>query len=131
MDNCIFCKIIKGEIPAYKVYEDEDALAFLDIHPVKEGHTLVIPKKHDSYLFEMEDSDYSSLMNSSKKVAGILKKAFNPRTGKIGMIVYGLDVDHIHLHLIPIDQSGDLNLGKSTTVSLEQLAATIDKIKSV
>lgn len=127
--DCLFCKIAQKQIPSNFFYEDDHVLAFLDIHPVKPGHTLVIPKKHYSYLFEMEDDDYLHLMESTKKVAAILKKAFQPKSGKIGVIVYGMDMDHAHIHLIPIDQSGDLSLGKAHSVSEQELQLTLEKIK--
>lgn len=129
MDNCIFCKVVKGEIPSYKVWEDEHNLAFLDIRPMKVGHTLLISKKHYNYLFEMEQADYQSLMLAAKKVAELLKKTLNPKTGKIGMILYGLDVDHVHLHLSPIDRAGDLSLANSKPATSEQLKATAEKVR--
>lgn len=129
MENCIFCKIVKGEVPSYQVWEDENNLAFLDIRPMKEGHTLVIPKKHFTYLFEMDHPNYQDLLLAAKKVAEILKRTFNPKTGKVGMILYGLDVDHVHLHLSPLDKPGDLTLANSKIVSNEKLKKTAKKIK--
>lgn len=131
MNNCIFCKIASGEIPSYKVLEDEKNLAFLDIRPMKKGHTLVIPKKHYSYLFEIDDQDYIHLMKFSKKVADVLKKAFGPKSGKVGVIVYGLDVEHLHLHLSPIDRSGDLSLANAKPASGDELKAVLRRIDTV
>ena len=130
MDNCIFCKIVNGAIPCYKIWEDDNHLAFLDIHPIKEGHTMVIPKIHHPYIFEMPDDELSNLTIASKKVAQILKKVFQPKTGKIGSMVYGLDVDHTHIHLVPIDKSGDLSFKNATPASKEELEATLQKIKA-
>jgi histidine triad (HIT) family protein len=129
--DCVFCKIAKKEIPSSSYYEDENVFSFLDIRPVKSGHTLVIPKKHYSYLFEMDDEEYAKLMESAKKVAEKLKKAMKPKSGKVGVIVYGLDVDHVHIHLIPIDQGGDLSLGKARPASNEELKLTLEKIQEV
>ena len=92
MDTCIFCKIINGNIPSYKVLEDEENIAFLTINPFKEGHTLAVPKKHIDYIFDMEDQDLTSLMSFSKKVAAILKQVFNPLSGKIGVVVGGEEI---------------------------------------
>ncbi len=128
MDNCLFCKIISGDIPCYKVWEDDDHLAFLSIHPIKEGHTLVIPKNHHPYAFEIEDAEYTSLWLAAKKVAAKLKNTFNPQTGKIGSMVYGMDVDHTHIHLVPIDQSGDLSFKNAKPASKEELETTLAKL---
>lgn len=127
--DCVFCRIASGQIPSNKFYEDENSIAFLDIRPVKPGHTLVIPKKHSPYLFEAEDAEYAKLMLAVKKVAEVLKKAFLPKSGKVGSIIYGLDVDHAHIHLIPIDQAGDLSLAKARPASDQELALTLEKIK--
>lgn len=129
MDNCIFCKIGKGEIPSYKVWEDDKHLAFLDIRPIKEGHTIVIPKNHHSYIFEMPDDELTALTLASKKVANLLKKAFNPKSGKVGEIVYGLDVDHVHIHLVPIDKTGDLSFSNAKPAKNEELEQALNKIK--
>lgn len=128
MSSCVFCKIAKGEIPCYKVWEDQDFLAFLDIHPIKEGHTVIVPKSHQTYLFEMDDEIYSRYTLAAKTVAGILKKAFNPKTGKIGEIVYGLDIDHVHIHLVPIDKAGDLSFSNDRSATKEQLQSAHLKV---
>lgn len=128
MDSCIFCKIVKGELSAYKVWEDQKHLAFLSIFPIKEGHTLVIPKKHTDYLFDLEDSELSDLIIASKKVAKLLKKTFNPKSGKVGAIVLGLEVLHAHLHLSPMDHEGELTFTKAHPETEENLQKTLDKI---
>lgn len=130
MENCIFCKIASGEIPAYQVWEDENFLAFLDLHPIKPGHTLVIPKKHLPYIFDIDDKELGDLMLAAKKVAETLKQTFNPKTGKIGVMVYGLDVDHTHVHLVPLDKGGDLSFTNAKDASKEELEATLVKIRS-
>jgi histidine triad (HIT) family protein len=128
MENCLFCKIVSGDIPCYKIWENEQFIAFLDIHPIKEGHTLVIPKIHSPYLFEMNDAEYSAIWTAAKTVSTKLKQTFQPKSGKIGSIVYGLDVDHTHIHLVPIDQSGDLSFKNARPASKEELEATLVKI---
>ena len=96
---CIFCKIIKGEIPCYKVYEDSDSLAFLDINPFVKGHMLIIPKKHYHWLWDMEDEDYIPLMKTVKLIANKLKLAFDIEW--VEEVVAGIGVDHAHVHLLP------------------------------
>ena len=102
----IFSKIVNGEIPAYKVAEDENYFAFLDIFPVAKGHTLVIPKKEVDYIFDLEDDLYIGLQAFAKKVAIGLKKAIPCQ--KVGVLVLGLEVPHAHIHLIPMQSEADL-----------------------
>lgn len=104
--SSIFSKIVSGEIPAYKVAEDENYLAFLDIFPVALGHTLVIPKKEVDYIFDLDDDLYLGLQAFAKKVAIGLKKAIPCQ--KVGVLVLGLEVPHAHIHLIPMQNEGDL-----------------------
>lgn len=128
MDSCLFCLIVNGKLPCHKVWEDEHFLAFLSIHAIKEGHTLVIPKKHFPYTFEIPDSDYTDFWVAAKKVATLLKSKLSPKTGKIGSIVYGMDVDHAHIHLVSIDKSGDLNFANAKPTSGEELKAVLAKL---
>lgn len=104
--SSIFTKIVNGEIPAYKVAEDENYLAFLDIFPVTQGHTLVIPKKEVDYLFDLDDELYTGLQLFAKKIALGLKKAIPCE--KVGVLVLGLEVPHAHIHLVPMQNEGDL-----------------------
>ena len=104
--SSIFTKIVNGEIPAWKVAENDDYLAFLDIFPVAEGHTLVIPKKEVDYLFDLDDETYLGLLAFAKKVAEGLKKAIPCR--KVGVMVLGLEVPHAHIHLVPMQREADL-----------------------
>ena len=106
----IFTKIITGEIPCFKIAEDEQFLAFLDINPLKFGHTLVIPKNEVDYLFDMENEDFTALNLFAKKVAAGVKKIIPCR--KIGVAVIGLEVPHAHIHLIPIDNVSDMDFSK-------------------
>jgi len=115
----IFSKIVNGEIPAYKVAEDENYLAFLDIFPVSKGHTLVIPKKEVDYIFDLEDKVYSGLQLFAKKVAFGLKKAIPCE--KVGVLVLGLEVPHAHIHLIPMQNEADLlNFSKKLKFTSEE-----------
>lgn len=106
----IFSKIINGEIPAYKVAESDDFLAFLDINPLAEGHTLVIPKKEIDYVFDMDDEAYKELFLFAKKVARAIKQVV-PCT-KIGVAIIGLEVAHAHIHLVPINDVYDIDFKK-------------------
>lgn len=115
----IFSKIVNGEIPAYKVAEDENYLAFLDIFPVAKGHTLVIPKKEVDYIFDLEDDLYNGLQSFAKKVAVGLKKAIPCE--KVGVLVLGLEVPHAHIHLIPMQNEADLlNFSKKLKFTPEE-----------
>lgn len=106
MNDCIFCKIAKGEIPSQKVYEDENLLAFLDIDPVAPGHTLLIPKKHEQWFIEMEDADSDILFRGAKRVGKMLKEQYSADFIRLGIV--GKDVPHVHLHLVPqkLDSEG-------------------------
>jgi len=97
----IFTKIVKGEIPSYKVAESDDYYAFLDINPVMKGHTLVIPKKEVDYIFDLDDETYIGLQTFAKKVAIAIKKVVPCE--RIGVVVMGLEVPHAHIHLIPMN----------------------------
>ncbi len=103
----IFTKIINGEIPSYKIAEDENYYAFLDIFPLAKGHTLVIPKKEVDYLFDLDDAEYLGLQMFAKKVAMALKKAIPCK--KVGVAVLGLEVPHAHIHLVPMNSEKDIN----------------------
>lgn len=122
----IFSKIVNGEIPAYKVAEDENYLAFLDIFPVAKGHTLVIPKKEVDYLFDLDDELYAGLQLFAKKVATGLKKAIPCQ--KVGVLVLGLEVPHAHIHLIPMQNEADvLNFSKKQKFTPDEF----QKIKEI
>ncbi len=103
----LFSKIISGEIPSFKVAENEHFFAFLDIAPVKFGHTLVVPKREEDYIFDLSDEELAEMMIFAKRVAKALKKAVPCK--KVGVAVIGLDVLHAHVHLVPLDDGGDLN----------------------
>ena len=106
----IFSRIVKGEIPCYKIAENERFFAFMDINPVAVGHTLVIPKREDDYIFNLEDEELGAMMVFAKKVAKAIEKAVPCK--RIGVAVIGLEVPHAHIHLIPITQEGDMDVKK-------------------
>lgn len=108
--SSIFTKIINGEIPSYKIAEDEKCYAFLDISPLAEGHTLVVPKQEVDYIFDLDDELLSHLHLFAKKVAKAMKEVIECE--KIGMAVIGLDVRHTHIHLVPLKEVGDLNFAR-------------------
>ena len=103
----IFTKIINGDIPCYKIAEDAHYIAFLDVFPLKKGHTLIVPKKEIDYLFDLESETYLGLMDFSKKIAIAIKLAYP--CNRVGMTVIGLEVPHAHIHLIPINTMNDMN----------------------
>jgi histidine triad (HIT) family protein len=117
----IFSRIAAGEIPSYKVAEDDRHFAFLDINPVHPGHVLVIPKKEVDYIFDLTDEEYAALMLFAKRVAKALKAAIPCR--KVGVTVIGLDVPHTHVHLVPMDKGEDMNFcAPKLTLPDEQMA---------
>ncbi len=123
----LFSRIAAGEIPSYKVAEDDRHFAFLDINPVHPGHVLVIPKKETDYIFDLDDEEYAALMLFAKRVAKALKAAIPCR--KVGVTVIGLDVPHTHVHLVPMDKGDDMNFcGQKLTLpadEMEKIAANI------
>ena len=124
----IFTKIINGEIPCHKIAEDENFLAFLDIMPLAEGHTLVIPKKEIDYIFDIDDDLLAGLMLFAKKIAPALQQAVPCK--RIGVSVIGLEVPHAHVHLIPLNTMNDINFTREKLKpSQEELKATAEKIK--
>ncbi|MFD1258412.1 HIT family protein [Mucilaginibacter terrae] len=126
--STIFSKIISGEIPAYKVAESIDYLAFLDISPLAEGHVLVIPKLEVDYIFDVEDELYTGLMLFAKIVATAMKTVIPCQ--KVGVAVIGLEVPHAHIHLIPMNSVSDLNFSRpKLSFTPEELEATAEKIK--
>ena len=122
----IFSKIAAGEIPSYKCAEDNKFYAFLDINPVKQGHTLVVPRKEIDYIFDMSDEDLAAFEVFAKKVAIALRNAFPCK--KVAQVVLGLEVNHAHIHLIPIDSEADVDFHKHIKLSDEEMKATAEKI---
>lgn len=123
----IFSKIVAGEIPSYKIAEDENFFAFLDINPLTPGHTLVIPKREEDYIFDLDDNELSGLMVFAKKVAKGIEKVIPCE--RIGVTVIGLEVPHAHVHLIPINGINDMNFAKSKAkLSSEEFKSLAEKI---
>ncbi len=126
----IFSKIVAGEIPSYKVAEDENFYAFLDINPMAKGHTLVVPKKtEEDYIFRLDDNTFAGLMQFSKRVAAAIEKSVPCK--RLGIAVIGLEVPHTHIHLIPINKESDMNIGnpklKLTSDEMAEIAAKINR----
>ena len=124
----IFSKIISGEIPSYKIHEDDKFLAFLDINPNSIGHTLCIPKEEIDQIFDLDDKTLSELIIFSKKVANAIKKAVVCE--RVGMSVIGLEVPHVHVHLIPINNMDDMSFDSKISMTESQFIETMNKIKS-
>ncbi len=124
----IFTKIINGEIPCHAVYEDNASFAFLDINPARPGHTIVVPRSEVPYLFDLDPGDYTSLWQTVKTVAAVLKKV----TGceRVVVVVYGADVPHAHVHLIPLESGATIPIPEPMAVSPEELAATAKRIRT-
>lgn len=126
--SSIFSKIIKGEIPSYKVAENDHYFAFLDINPNSKGHTLVVPKKEENKLFDLNRDDYLKLMDFSYKVAKAIERAVPCE--RVGMTVIGLEVPHVHVHLIPLHTMADANFSKKeelTTELFQEIASEISR----
>lgn len=126
--SSIFTRIVEGEIPCYKIAEDANFLAFLDVNPLVVGHTLVIPKKEQDYIFDLEDESFVGLHLFAKEVAKQLKKYVPCK--RIGVAVIGLEVPHAHIHLIPLNQMDDMNFNrKKLTLSSEELSKMAEEFK--
>ena len=126
--SSIFTKIIRGEVPCYKVDETEDCLAFLDINPNSYGHTLCILKKEIDYIFDLSDEEFLSLMKFSKRVALGIKKSVDCK--RVAISVVGLEVPHVHVHLIPINNMNDLNFSNNLGLEKISFEQVCNKIKS-
>ncbi|MBG7629710.1 MAG: HIT family protein [Bacteroidetes bacterium] len=119
--SSIFTKIINGEIPSYRVAENENFYAFLDVNPNAKGHTLVVPKKEENKLFDLDEESYMGLMQFSRKVALALEKTVPCK--RIGMSVIGLEVPHVHVHLIPLQNMEDIQFQKKVQLEKEEFEA--------
>lgn len=123
----IFTKIIQGEIPSYKIAENEEFIAILDAFPVVKGHVLVIPKKEVNKIFDLDQSTYSGLMDFAYEIAQGIEKAIPCL--RVGMAVVGLEVPHVHVHLIPLNSMGDMNFsGPKLKISKEEMTEIAEKI---
>ena len=122
MEETIFTKIVKGDIPCYKVAEDDEFFAFLDIAPLQKGHTLVVPKREEDYFFDLSDEEIGRMQIFAKHVAVAIKKAIP--CVKVGQAVLGLEVPHAHVHLVPMQSEKDLNFAnKKLELSPEEMTA--------
>jgi histidine triad (HIT) family protein len=125
----IFTRIINGEIPSYKIAEDENYYAFLDINPLKKGHTLVIPKKEIDYLFDLDDETLGGMMKFSKNIARAIDKSIDCK--RVGVVVLGMEVPHAHIHLIPLDKESDASFNQpKLKLSEQEFEETAEKIRS-
>lgn len=124
--STIFTKIINGEIPCYKIAEDENYFAFLDINPNAEGHTIVIPKIEDDYIFHLDEETYVGLQLFARKIAIALKETIPCK--RIGVAVIGLEVPHTHIHLIPMNTEKDMNMANKTEVSSARMTEIAQQV---
>lgn len=122
----IFSRIVAGEIPSYRVAEDDRHYAFLDISPLAPGHTLVIPKREVDYIFDLSDEDYTALQLFAKRVAKAQKKALPCK--RIGVAVLGMEVPHAHIHLVPLNSEADMDFRKKLSMEPAQMAEIAAKI---
>jgi histidine triad (HIT) family protein len=126
--SSIFTKIVKGEIPSYKIAEDDNYLAFLDVNPNAKGHTLCIPKQEIDKIFDMDDELYLGLMKFSKKIAIALEKTVPCK--RVGMAVVGLEVPHAHVHLIPLNEMDEMRFHNKVSLSKEEFEALAKSIQA-
>lgn len=122
MIDSVFTKIINDEIPSYKIYEDDKVLAFLDLHPQIEGHTLVVPKKQIDHIWDLDDDDYQYLLMIAKKVGNHIRQII--KSPRVGMSVEGFGVPHVHIHIIPIYHGNDLKIAQNLDVEPDHRALT-------
>lgn len=125
--SSIFTKIISGELPAYKIAEDDKFLAFLDVNPNAKGHTLCIPKQEINKIFDMDEELYLELMRFSRKIAIALEKAVDCK--RVGMTAIGLEVPHVHVHLIPLNEMDEMRFEKKVKLEKEEFEGIMDNIK--
>jgi len=128
METCIFCKIVEGVEPAHKIWESDDFLAFLSIHPCNPGHTCLIPKLHSDYIFDLEEPLYSRIFQIARQLSVPIKRATN--AVRIGVAIEGFSVPHVHLHLVPLYHVAELDPHRHIKQDQAALAETAEKIAS-
>ncbi len=128
MKSCIFCELINGKVGAVKIYEDDKFFAFLDAKPLNPGHTLLIPKRHVDYIFDMEEPLYSEIFKMAKKLSRPIQAATQAK--KIGLSIEGFGVAHTHVHLIPIYKGHEMDPGRAKPATEKELQETAEKIKA-
>ena len=131
MKDCIFCKIVSGDLPGHIVHEDDQTLAFLSIEPIRKGHVLVIPKKHQPEFYKLDSETYMDLMRAVHTVSKKINKILQPK--RVGLMVAGWDVPHTHVHVIPMEDEGDITSKilleqKTLKQTQEELAATAEQL---
>jgi len=127
MENCLFCKIVKEDLPSYKIWENERFLAFLDINPINLGHTVLISKKHVDYIFDLEEPLYLEMFKIAKQLSKVLKKAIGSK--KVGLVVEGFAVPHAHIHLVPINKGNELNSSRAKKGDPKELFKIAENIR--
>lgn len=126
MEACVFCALVKGAIPARRVYEDPDHVAFFPLKHIEPGHTLLIPRRHDDYVFVMPDANYDALWRTARRLAPAIKAVSG--AVRVGILVEGFSVPHVHVHLVPINKLNDLNPARERTLDeadADRLAAKL------
>lgn len=127
VENCIFCKIVDGSAAAHKVWQNDDFLAFLSIHPCNPGHLCLVPKIHEDYVFDLKEPLYSAIFQAAKGLSGPLKNATNAK--RIGIAIEGFSVPHVHIHLVPLHDVDEIDPHRHIEQSEEQLAEMAELIR--
>jgi histidine triad (HIT) family protein len=127
MKKCTICRIIRGEIPSYKIFENKDFIAFLDINPINPGHLVVSPKKHIDYVFDLSEPIYSKIFKLAQKLSKPLKKITKAK--RIGLAIEGFGISHVHLHLVPVNAGNELNPERAVKGNLKELELMAKKIR--
>lgn len=129
MNDCLFCKILEGDLPAYRIWENQEFLAILDINPNTPGHTLLLPKVHLPYVFDLEENLYSSLFATAKTLSPVLLEATQAK--RIGVVIQGFTVPHAHVHLVPMNDVHDLDDARASPASKSELSSMSLKLQQV
>jgi histidine triad (HIT) family protein len=127
--DCIFCKFVDGSAPAEKIWENEEFLAFLDIRPINDGHTLLIPKDHFEHHYELPDDQLGRLFVAAKQISRSLNEAFRPP--RVGVVIEGFGVAHLHVHLIPLYQMGELDVHRDHSTATQTLSSVAERLRVI